>query len=134
MCVEFFNVFNVCRNSHRWFIYPSLWWCWCPEIGTSTIDWAQLSRLLPEDRIQSLKCCVLNKIQDDEIMSKNRIIVKVLRLREIWWGFFFFFAFVSLISDEQFLENQRRMIQALCKVADHYKLKLNSHDNFMKFY
>jgi hypothetical protein len=25
-----------------WFIlvYPSLCWCWCPEIGTSSIDWA----------------------------------------------------------------------------------------------
>jgi hypothetical protein len=40
-----------------WFIYPVL--CWCPEIGTSSIDRAQLSRLLPEDgdRIQSPKLC-----------------------------------------------------------------------------
>jgi hypothetical protein len=44
-----------------WFIYPVL--CWCPEIGTSSIDWAQLSRLLPEDgdRIQSLIRRVLRK-------------------------------------------------------------------------
>jgi hypothetical protein len=27
-----------------WFIYPILCWCWCPEIGTNSIDWAQLSR------------------------------------------------------------------------------------------
>jgi hypothetical protein len=27
-----------------WFIYPILCWCWCPEIGTSSIDKAQLSR------------------------------------------------------------------------------------------
>jgi hypothetical protein len=32
-----------------WFIYPTLCWCWCPEIGTSSIDWAQLIRLPPED-------------------------------------------------------------------------------------
>jgi hypothetical protein len=37
------------------------------EIGTSSIDWAQLSRLLPEDgdRIQSPKRLVLNKKQED---------------------------------------------------------------------
>jgi hypothetical protein len=30
-----------------------------PKIGTSSFDWAQLSRLLPEeeDRVQSPKCC-----------------------------------------------------------------------------
>jgi hypothetical protein len=30
-------------------------WCWCLEIEISSVDWAQLSRLLPEDgdRIQS---------------------------------------------------------------------------------
>jgi hypothetical protein len=33
-----------------------------PEIGTSSVNWVQLSRILPEngDRIQSPKCCVLN--------------------------------------------------------------------------
>jgi hypothetical protein len=38
-----------------------------PEIAATSIDWAQLSRLLPEDRhrIQSLKRCVPNKKQDD---------------------------------------------------------------------
>jgi hypothetical protein len=43
------------------FIYPVLCWCWCPEIWTSSIDWAQLSKLLPEDgdRIQSPKRCVI---------------------------------------------------------------------------
>jgi hypothetical protein len=35
--------------------------------GTSSTDWAQLSRLLPEDgdRIQSPKRCVLNKQHED---------------------------------------------------------------------
>jgi hypothetical protein len=53
---------GLCRV---WFIYPILCWCWCPEIGACSIHWAQLSRLLPKDRdrIQSLKCCVLNKKQ-----------------------------------------------------------------------
>jgi hypothetical protein len=27
-----------------WFTYPILCWRWCPEIGTSAIDWVQLSR------------------------------------------------------------------------------------------
>jgi hypothetical protein len=33
------------------------------EISTSSIDWAELNRLLPEDgdRIQSPKRCILNK-------------------------------------------------------------------------
>jgi hypothetical protein len=40
-----------------WFIYPVLWWLWCPEVGTSSIGWIQLSRLLPEngDRVQFQK-------------------------------------------------------------------------------
>jgi hypothetical protein len=42
-----------------WFTYPI--WCsfWCPEIEISSVDWAQQSRLLPEegDRIQSPKHC-----------------------------------------------------------------------------
>jgi hypothetical protein len=38
-----------------------------PDIGTSSSNWAQLNRFLPEerDRIQSLKCYVLNKRHDD---------------------------------------------------------------------
>jgi hypothetical protein len=32
------------------FIYPLLCWFWCPEIGTSSTDWAQLSWLLLGDR------------------------------------------------------------------------------------
>jgi hypothetical protein len=37
-----------------------------PEIGTSSADWAQLSRLLPEDggRVQSPKCCFYIKKMD----------------------------------------------------------------------
>jgi hypothetical protein len=26
-----------------WFIYPALCWCWCKEIGTSSLDLAQLT-------------------------------------------------------------------------------------------
>jgi hypothetical protein len=44
------------------FIYPNFCLCCCPEIGAGSIDWAQLSRFhLMTDRIQSQKCCVLNK-------------------------------------------------------------------------
>jgi hypothetical protein len=36
---------------------------WCPEIVTSSIDWVQLCRLLPEDGdgVQPPKYCILNK-------------------------------------------------------------------------
>jgi hypothetical protein len=46
--------------------------CWCPEIKTSSIDWAELSRLLPEDgdRIQSLKLFVLNKNRTKDNVQK----------------------------------------------------------------
>jgi hypothetical protein len=30
-----------------WFIYPVLCWCWCPEIGITSIGLAQLSRFWP---------------------------------------------------------------------------------------
>jgi hypothetical protein len=35
-------------------------------LETASIDWAHMSRFLPEDgdRIQSLKCCVLKNKQD----------------------------------------------------------------------
>jgi hypothetical protein len=44
-----------------WFIYPVFCWFWCPEIGTSSIDWAQLSRPLPEDRDSPSSKTFLNK-------------------------------------------------------------------------
>jgi hypothetical protein len=36
-----------------WFIYPSLCWCWCPEIGTSSINWAQLNRFYLKTETES---------------------------------------------------------------------------------
>jgi hypothetical protein len=39
-CGVFFNVFNFCPNSRRWFM---LRWCSCPETGNSSINWAQVS-------------------------------------------------------------------------------------------
>jgi hypothetical protein len=50
-----------------------------PEIEISSVDWAQLSRLLPEDgdRIQFPKACVLNK--KDRMISKSTIIVQRIR-------------------------------------------------------
>jgi hypothetical protein len=50
---------------HAWFIYPILCCCWCLEIGTSSTDWAQLSRFhlqtdrQTESRLQTV--VVLNK-------------------------------------------------------------------------
>jgi hypothetical protein len=74
-CVEFFIlVFTLADGlGCAWFIYRILYWCWCPEIGTSYTDWAQLIRLICEDggRIQSLKRRLLNK---------NRTMVEVQKL------------------------------------------------------
>jgi hypothetical protein len=55
---------GLCRD---WFTHPVLCWCWCLQTWTSSIVWAQLSRLLPDDRdtIQSQKGCILNKKPDD---------------------------------------------------------------------
>jgi hypothetical protein len=36
-----------------WLIYPLLCWCWCPEIWTSSIDWAHLSRFHLEEETES---------------------------------------------------------------------------------
>jgi hypothetical protein len=48
------------------------------RIYTSSINWAQVSRLLPDDgdRMQSPKLCVLNKKTGQWIMSKNLITEK----------------------------------------------------------
>jgi hypothetical protein len=54
--------------SSFWTLSTILFSLFGPVIGTSSIDYAQLSRLLPEDgdQIQSPKRCVLNnKIKDD---------------------------------------------------------------------
>jgi hypothetical protein len=50
-----------------------------PEIGTSSMDWAQLSRPSPEDgdRIKYPKHPVLNKNTGLWIMSKNTVIVLI---------------------------------------------------------
>jgi hypothetical protein len=64
-----------------WFPYPVLCWCRCPKIGTSSINWAQLSRFyLKTHRIQSLKRCVLNKNRR-WIMFRNIIIACVFGLQ-----------------------------------------------------
>jgi hypothetical protein len=31
-----------------WFIYLILCWFWCPEVGTNSIDWAQLRTFYPK--------------------------------------------------------------------------------------
>jgi hypothetical protein len=52
-----YAVFHLCT--------PSWSWRRCPEIGTSSIDWAQQSRFfLKMETIQSPKHCVLKNKQD----------------------------------------------------------------------
>jgi hypothetical protein len=49
-----------------WFI-PILRWCWCPEMGTSSIDLAQLSRFYLKTETESSfrNAVCLNKKPDD---------------------------------------------------------------------
>jgi hypothetical protein len=58
-----------------WFIYPVLCWFWCLEGGTFSVDWAQLSRLLPNDGDSTVTKMFQNKKQYDGMMSKKSIIV-----------------------------------------------------------
>jgi hypothetical protein len=59
VCRILFDTFNVCLNSCRWFVVL------CPEIGTSSIDWVQLSTLyLKMETESSLRNVVLNKNQN----------------------------------------------------------------------
>jgi hypothetical protein len=45
-----------------WFVYRILFSCWCPLIGISSIDWAQLSRFhLKMETEPSVQNVVLNK-------------------------------------------------------------------------
>jgi hypothetical protein len=56
-----------------WFIYPILCWCWCPEIGTSSTDCAQLSRLLSEDEDTS-------PVSETLFLNQNRTMDKVQKV------------------------------------------------------
>jgi hypothetical protein len=60
-----------------WFIYSILCWCRCPEIRSSSIDWAQLSRFYLKTETEfSLRNAVCFKEKTGRwIMSRNTIIV-----------------------------------------------------------
>jgi hypothetical protein len=64
-------------KSRRWFVlylvvYPILCWCRCPEIGTSSIEWAQLSRFLPRDGDSPVsEMLFLNKYRTVDNDKKN---------------------------------------------------------------
>jgi hypothetical protein len=57
-----------------WFIYPVLGWFWCLEIVTSSNGWAELSRLLPEDRESDIQNFFKIKILDDNVQKLNNCI------------------------------------------------------------
>jgi hypothetical protein len=44
ICVKFLMLVLTPADDlcYVWFIYPVLRWCWCPEIGTGSIDLVQL--------------------------------------------------------------------------------------------
>jgi hypothetical protein len=60
-CVCSFVMFVLTPADGLWcvlFIYLALRWFWCPEIGTTSADLAQMRRFYPrkEKRVQSPKC------------------------------------------------------------------------------
>jgi hypothetical protein len=56
-----------------WLVYPTWGWHRCPEIGTSSIDWAQLSRFyLKTETEYSLRNVVLWKINKTVFLDKDR--------------------------------------------------------------
>jgi hypothetical protein len=61
------------------FIYPALCLVLCPEIETSSIDWAQLSKLFAwgRSRVQSPKRCFKEIKSGRWIISKRSIIVLI---------------------------------------------------------
>jgi hypothetical protein len=75
-CVEFCNVCHKFRYGGLCclvYTYSLLCRFWCPEIGTSSINFAQLNRLLPEDGDNSVsEMLFLNKKTGWQIKSKTR--------------------------------------------------------------
>jgi hypothetical protein len=82
------------------FSCPILCWCCYPEMGTSSIDWVRLSRLLPEDgdRIRSPRCFKYRRKR--WIMCKNSIIV--LRYHHYKLLDFTLILYFPLISETMF--------------------------------
>jgi hypothetical protein len=74
---EFFNVLMFCLNSRRRFVLclaciPYLCWYRYPEIETSSIDWAHLSRLILKTETESgLRNVVLNKNRTMDNVQKH---------------------------------------------------------------
>jgi hypothetical protein len=61
------------------FYTPS--WCWhrCPEMGTSSIDWAQLSRFYLKTETESnLRSAVFLKINRTAFLDKEWIMSKTI--------------------------------------------------------
>jgi hypothetical protein len=75
---SFSHYFKLCLFIHttfetRWLIHPS--WCWyrCPETGTSSIDWGQLSRFhLKTETESSLQNDVFWKLNRTVFLDKDR--------------------------------------------------------------
>jgi hypothetical protein len=72
--VEFLFWLNFCRWFVLWFVYPISYWCRCPEIGTSSIDWVLLSRFyLKTETESSSQNVVLNKNRMMDNVQKHNI-------------------------------------------------------------
>jgi hypothetical protein len=80
-CVEFYLMFVLTLADGlccAWIIYPALCWYRCPEMGTSSIDWAQLSRFrLETDAEFSPRNAVFYIKTGRWLKSGNTIIVHI---------------------------------------------------------
>jgi hypothetical protein len=62
-----------------------LCWCWCPEIGTSSMDWAQLRGFfyLKTETDSSLRNIVFlnkNRMMDNILKHNNCIVLNIFNL------------------------------------------------------
>jgi hypothetical protein len=68
-----------------WFIYPILFWYWCPETGTSSNDWDELNRFhLKTETDSSLrKHCVLNINMRMDKVQKHTYCIKLTLSQDV---------------------------------------------------
>jgi hypothetical protein len=74
---EFFILSPVGICHPTYFICLDWYYCWCPEIGTGSIKWAEQSRFLADDRdrIQSLKHCGFKKVRTKDSIQEPHYFV-----------------------------------------------------------
>jgi hypothetical protein len=72
-CMWTFNILMFCLRSRRWFVYPILCCYGCPEIGTNSVDCAQLSS-------SYLKTEAESSLRNIVFLNRNRTMDNIRKL------------------------------------------------------